>query len=1084
MKKTFSIILICMFSIAYSQKDYSQIYNGDTIIKKGVELYEKGKYNESIVAYEKVNKLDSKYLTAQYEKAMALVAQEKKDEAKAIFENVYNNNQMKDLPIFYILYGNFLSDQKDYDAAEKIFNDCEKIMPNSSSLLFNKAILYLRKDDEQKSVDLFKKVILNNPNHASSHYFLGILALENGNITEGTLALLSYLAIAPNGKYAQKCIQKLNAKFGENYLEKKKLVFSTSGDNFEEIETILRNQLPLNKAYKVKSQLDDIIIRQIQAVAEYTLEHKMGNGFFETTYIPWIKAMVEQNQFEGFSYYMLSSLQDKIGKQLDAQKKKTKEFNDKFIDKDFWKFFAKRNLDLFGTPQDVIIYLKNNIPNVIGNETNGIRQGKFKLLNENENIRGELYFVDNELEGLQKYFDLKGNLVEQKYFKKGKLEGKRTVFYSNGMIDLEENYKENKLNGISTLYYINGGEKYKGNFTDGERDGVFISLYSNGNKKLECNYKKGKLDGVYTLFNELGEVKSKYNYSDGLLNGAYMTYYDGKTKKSEGLYAQDKVQGDFKKFYSNGALENQKFYENGKISKEIDYYADGKISTVYFYNSKEQLESLEAYNTKGDKYYEEKYKDGQLKSGVQYTLLSAKPIEINLSKKPFIVTSYEGKTIINGAFEKGKKEGEWSHYFLSGILKDKEIYKNGKRFGTSYSYEKNGTLNYITHYVNDSISGVYESYDNGDLKRVSHYYKGEQNGPVTTFASDGTIRTEGFMEGDEYVNKKYSYWQNGKPMYIEDFFENTVTKLESFDPNGTLENTIDYKNRTGKFSTKYYNGTTIVENELINGELNGKYVVKDKFNNLILETEFVNSARHNLYRSYSPYGTLRMEQNFYLGMRNGVEKDYDLIGNLRLTEDYFFNGEHGKTTRFFYNKAKFYEYNQFDSIIEGEYKYYNLKGEPILILGYSNNALLYYIKPNQQGQLIDKIPIINETVSIISNYASGKEAMKINFEKGNKTGEFVVYNSEGKPEIKSFYKNDLLDGERTEYYITGAVYKIEHFINGDFNGSQEYFNEAGKPIIKAEYKNDELHGDTKIYKDGILSVTKKYNSNELVEIIK
>jgi hypothetical protein len=63
------------------------------------------------------------------------------------------------------------------------------------------------------------------------------------------------IAIAPTGKFAQEAVLKLNNKFGENYLTKGKVVFSTSGDNFEELETILRNQLPLRKAYTASTLL-------------------------------------------------------------------------------------------------------------------------------------------------------------------------------------------------------------------------------------------------------------------------------------------------------------------------------------------------------------------------------------------------------------------------------------------------------------------------------------------------------------------------------------------------------------------------------------------------------------------------------------------------------------------------------------------------------------------------------------------------------------------------------------------------------------------------------------------------------------
>ena len=316
MKKLFLTLLFIGFTNAFSQtkKDYSFVYSSDSIIKTGFTYFEKGQYNDAVNEFQKIAKTDPKYLTAQYEIAMALFADGKKEQLLKHFETLYNEGKMKELPTFYTLYGTYYSDEKEYDKAEKIFNEGAQYLSNSSNFLYNQAILYLRKEELQKSTDLFKKSVTINPNLASSHYFLGSIALENGNIVEGSLALLSYLAIAPTGKFAEEAVLKLNSKFGENFLTKGKVVFSTSGDNFEELETILRNQLPLRKAYKLKTEIDDVIMRQMQTVMEYSLEHKMENGFFETTYMPWIKDLVAKKQFEGFSYYMLLGLEEKLGK--------------------------------------------------------------------------------------------------------------------------------------------------------------------------------------------------------------------------------------------------------------------------------------------------------------------------------------------------------------------------------------------------------------------------------------------------------------------------------------------------------------------------------------------------------------------------------------------------------------------------------------------------------------------------------------------------------------------------------------------------------------------------------------------------
>jgi antitoxin component YwqK of YwqJK toxin-antitoxin module len=47
---------------------------------------------------------------------------------------------------------------------------------------------------------------------------------------------------------------------------------------------------------------------------------------------------------------------------------------------------------------------------------------------------------------------------------------------------------------------------------------------------------------------------------------------------------------------------------------------------------------------------------------------------------------------------------------------------------------------------------------------------------------------------------------------------------------------------------------------------------------------------------------------------------------------------------------------------------------------------------------------------------------------------------------------------------------------------QEYFRENKQPWLTAMFKNDELHGNTIIYEAGKIVLTKKYDSDDLVEI--
>ncbi|KAF2517647.1 toxin-antitoxin system YwqK family antitoxin [Flavobacterium foetidum] len=1084
MKKILLVFFLVSFSKNYSQTDYAFVYNNDSIIKKGITLHNNKKYDEAIKEYQKISTIDPKYLTAQYEIALSLSAQEKKAELKKFLEDLYNKGKMAENPELYQVYGIFLSNEKEYEASEKIFTEGNKYLSNSSSFQYNLALLYVRKGETQKAVNILKNIVTNNPNHASSHYLLGICAFENGKITEGTLALMSYLVLAPTGQYANQAIVQLNANYGQEYIAENKLVFSKSGDNFEEIETILRNQLPLKKVYKIKSTIDDKITRQMQAVAEYAVEHKMGDGFFETTYIPWVKQMVEKNQLEAFSYYSLLSMEEQLSKELNKQKKKILSFVSDYLQADFWSEFGKRKLDLFGQTEEVIVSIDNERPYIIGKQVNKLFEGRCKYLNSFGNLAGDLNFKNGKLDGQQKYFDDKGRLTEEKFFTDGKLNGTRTTYYENGNISIVENYKNDILDGISTSYYPNGGKNCEANFTNGEKNGTLICLFENGNKKREAQFTANKLNGKYTVYNEAGDITETYNCVHDNIDGPYTEYYDGKTLKAEAVYKNGNIDGSYKSYYPNKSLKKENTYVGGKIKTSIEYAENGKKIYETLYNEKEEIETYYCFDVNGNKYFEEKYKSGELKSGIQFTSAAPKGTDVNLSKKGFEVKNYDGSLKISGAFEKGKKTGEWNYLYPSGTTRLKELYKNGLANGISKNYEENGNLSSIYNLTDGDLNGLYEVYSDNKISQIYHYDKGQQNGPFTTFYSDGKISTEGVIVDNEVNNNKITYTQNGKISRIDYYIAGYSTSAKTYNTEEKLENEIDYKNKNGQFPISFNKGAYTKNYSYKNGVLDGKIITFDKFKTKISETEYFNGLLHNSHKKYGPTGAILTENNYYTGKLNGLNKYYDYVGNLKLSLEYTFGVENGKTIRYYNNNTKLSETNYVNDVKDGSTTFYNQKGEPVLIVGYENGVAKFYIKKNKTGELTEKVMIENQTAQISSLYPNGKTAIQFKVEKGNMEGKFIIYNLEGKPDFESSYAANVLHGDRIEYYPSGKIYKKEHFNHNEYDGKQEYFKENGQLWASISFKNDELHGDSLIYNAGKLIETRKYDSDELVDVIR
>lgn len=1082
MKQFLLLLALAFSSLLFSQTDYTYVYQADSLLARGIRLFDKQQYKEAEEQYRKIEKVDPKYLTAQYEIAIALSGQQKNDELRKHFEDLYATGRFSELPSLYTVYGSFLSDQKEYEKSEKIFKEGEKYLPHASNFLYNFALLYLRMEQRQQSIDLLERIVTENPNHASSHYLLGIIALEDGKITEGTLALMTYLMVVPNGRYAEEAIVKLNAKFGQNYLEKSKYTFSKSGDDFSELETILRNQLPLNPAYKVRSDFDDIIVRQVQAVVDYSAQHKTGDGFFETTYMPWVKRLSEKNQFEGMSYYMLLGMEKSLGKKLTSKKKKITDFYQEFVQNEFWDYVARRKMDLFGKVQNVTIIFKNGAPFLIGDISGGKKEGKFKMLNDDANLDGELNFVNDMGSGLQKYYNERGEVHMEKNFVENMLDGPRKTYYENGVLSVIENYKADKLNGLTTSYDINGAKQCEINFIDGERDGKFVCTYPNGSKKSESTYVKGKMSGPFAFYNEAGDLTESGMYANDELDGAYKEFYDGKVVKAEATYANGKIQGSFKRYFPSGALQQENAYADGKITKLTVYYATGKVSTESTYNGKGELESYAYYDADGNKYYEEKYRSGKLASGLQYTSKSPKPQELPIAKKPFQIKNFDATDRVVGEFEKGVKNKLWNYYFSSGQLRLKEMYKQGLQNGMAFTYAKNGLMSSATNYVNDSINGQYETFTSGKRDRLYSYVRGHQTGPFKAFYPDGSLSAEGFLVDGDVTGLKYDYWQTGAVSRIDKYIEGELASSEFFNPKGEKQSAFDFKNKNGKFSNGRFGNATTNSYNLVNGAYDGKFVQKDKSGALIIDADFVNNVRHNMYKSYSPSGKIFGETQYYCGRKNGAEKSYDFAGNLRIYQEYSFGEEFGKTIRYYQNKNKMAEYNYLDGELEGDYTYFNQKGEPVVTLFYVGDCLKYYVRKDNTGALTEKVPVTMETAEIVSSYPNGKPAIKYNLVKGSIDGPFAIYGDDGKPQYEAHYKTGMLHGARTEYFANGKVYKKERFLDNNYEGLQEYFSQDGKPIVSVDFKNDEYHGNSLIFTDGKVSVTKKYNSDELIEI--
>lgn len=1068
---------------ATSQKIIPEYYDGDSIIRTGIQYYDEGKYEKALAEFDKIFKTDPQYYLSKYESILTLSAMELPDQMHDALEEWYQSGTIQEVPEAAILYGNSLVSKKKFDEANVVFEKCKKTMPESPILMYNIALMHYNKDEKAKCIDYLKKTILLNPNHVTAHYLLGVVCLEEGKIAHGALALLGYLALDPTGQYAEDAVQQLNVKMSQNYINNEsKVMFPAGVDDFAELESLLRDQLPLNPKYKLKVSIDEIFTRHLQAIFEYSAIHDIKDGFFEKNYVSWLKDIASKNMIEPATYYLIQNFKEKLGKPLASKEKEINQFTENWVNTSLWQLMAKRKQLHYGKEQEVVIFLENGHPSLIGQVVNGKYEGEFRMVDKHYKPKGDLFFKNDKLNGKQIYYQDNGKILEETPFVDGKKTGVRTAYFENGAKSVMETYKDNAYDGPFTTYYPNGAINCEGSYTNDILNGSYNCRHMDGSKRLESTFVNDKLNGSHKMYNPSGDLISSFEYINGDLTGAGWEYLDGKALVSSGNYKNGKADGPVKVFWANQTLKNQSNYENGKIKSYEEYFVNGKPSEIRTYNTKEELESISYFDINGDKNYEEKYASGEFKSGYQYQKGNPKPVEIK--KSDFAVKYADGTLSHKGKFVNDMMSGKWLYHHYNGNPSFEFNYIKGITEGVRKTFDKSGKLTNETIMKQNKANGLNKIYENGYISQVSYYINDQHTGPYKVFRRDSTVKYEGYLINNENHYDFFNYYNDNRPISVSRYIDNVVYQTKYFDKNGQVSRLDSFLHLNGEFSRTSSQGLmTYIENYK-NGVKSGKYITKESGNVIINELNYLNDQLHGKCTFYNQSETLANESTYYNGKPHGLSKYYDMNGVLRTTSQFIYGEEFGTTTRYYQNGKPVYTYESAADMKHGEYVFYNIEGNPVASLGYNQDYVEYYkVIDKSTGALGSPMPLAkNASMTIESKYPDGKEAFTLQVDKSIWNNILKIIDKSGNQNYYCEYKDGKINGIRKEFYPGGKPYKIERFSFGDYHGDQEFYDGEGRLLYSAQYKNDEIHGELKIYKNGKLIKTKVYDSDELTSI--
>ena len=180
-------------------------------------------------------------------------------------------------------------------------------------------------------------------------------------------------------------------------------------------------------------------------------------------------------------------------------------------------------------------------------------------------------------------------------------------YWDNGNLKSELRYENEKLNGVSKWYLANGKPQIEVCYKDNQMDGLLRRWHENGNLMEESWYKAGVQDSVSRNYSLSGILVLEAHYADGKLNGDYKRWYENGQVFQEGQYVDDMMDGSWLIFYSDGNLAANatfdkgtgtqtsyehsgykclvtNYLENEKHGKETYYNPDGRVTRIAVYD--------------------------------------------------------------------------------------------------------------------------------------------------------------------------------------------------------------------------------------------------------------------------------------------------------------------------------------------------------------------------------------------------------------------------------------------------------------------------------------------------------------------
>jgi antitoxin component YwqK of YwqJK toxin-antitoxin module len=365
-------------------------------------------------------------------------------------------------------------------------------------------------------------------------------------------------------------------------------------------------------------------------------------------------------------------------------------------------------------------------PKYIGWSQKGALNGALRHYLPDGTLVEDLYLVDGDNEGWQRYFDVDGTPLYSERIENGIMRekvrydatGKEYERYvvPAGRTTLRETYPtgeplsavetvNGKPHGKAVYYYANGKISAEGRYVNGERDSTWYTYHPSGVRSSEKQWELGKHTGVDRVWYDNGTLRSEEAFENDEMHGPFHVFDRNGQMILERQRIHDMEHGTARSWTSTGALQLFRYYDHDRLYAYASPRADG---------------------TAGDTI--------PLPQGIQ-EMRSTFP---------------DGHTSREMRMRNGEIDGVYREFYPTGGLMEETPYSVGRITGVSVEYYPEGGLRESTAYVMGMRHGAYlRNGPNGKPLEEATFRYDELHGEQKKYDSTGKLlATYVYRSGD------------------------------------------------------------------------------------------------------------------------------------------------------------------------------------------------------------------------------------------------------------------------------------------------------------------------------------------------